>query len=436
METSKPITHHIPGLVLIDHEFSLPLDYSQPGGEQITVFAREVISPGKESEKLPYLVFFQGGPGFAAPRPAQKNGWLKRTLQDYRVVLLDQRGTGRSTPVTYQTLARFASGQAQADYLKHFRADSIVQDAEQIRRSLLGEQGRWSALGQSYGGFCLAHYLSVAPDSLEAAIFTGGLPPLERPAAEVYCATYRRVIEKNQRYYNRYPGDVERAQEIVAYLIDHEVYLPGGDRLTPRRFQQLGLGFGASDGFEQTHYLLEEAFVQGAAGRELSYTFLRGFEHAFAFETNPIFAILHEAIYCQEEASNWAAERGRAAHPEFKISPGQPIYFTGEMIYPWMFDEYKYLRPLKEAAHILAAYAGWPRLYDLPTLRANRVPCVAAVYYDDMYVERAFSEETAHHIQGIKLWVTNEYEHNGLRADGERLLDRLLALLRGDTIAS
>jgi predicted phosphohydrolase len=60
------------------------------------------------------------------------------------------------------------------------------------------------------------------------------------------------------------------------------------------------------------------------------------------------------------------------------------------------------------------------------------VPCVAAVYYDDMYVERAFSEETAAAIRGVKLWVTNEYEHNALRADGERLLDRLLRMLHGE----
>jgi hypothetical protein len=48
-----------------------------------------------------------------------------------------------------------------------------------------------------------------------------------------------------------------------------------------------------------------------------------------------------------------------------------------------------------------------------------------------MYVERSFSEETAGIIRGIKTWITNEYEHNALRVDGERLLDRLLAMLRG-----
>ncbi len=49
-----------------------------------------------------------------------------------------------------------------------------------------------------------------------------------------------------------------------------------------------------------------------------------------------------------------------------------------------------------------------------------------------MYVERTFSEETAAAIGGIKVWVANEYEHNGLRADGERVLDRLLSMLHGD----
>lgn len=427
-----PKIHRLPGLVLTDHEFTLPLDYAQPDGEQIAVYAREVVAPDKEEANLPWLLFLQGGPGFGGPRPMGKTGWLKRALQDYRVLLLDQRGTGRSTPVTYQTLARLPAPQAQADYLKHFRADTIVRDAEQIRRGLVGKETPWSVLGQSYGGFCLAHYLSAAPEGVREGIFAGGLPPLDRPVDDVYRATYQRVLDKNQGYYRRYPDDVERAQEVAAYLAEHEVRLPNGDRLSPRRFQQLGFGFGASDGFEKVHYLLEGAFVQGATGREISYTFLRGIENAFAFETNPIYAILHEAIYCQQAAANWSAERIRAEYPAFEIAPGRPVYFTGEMIYPWMFDEYRYLRPLKEAAEILAAYEGWPRLYDVVTLQKNTVPCVAAVYYDDMYVERTSSEETARCIAELKLWVTNEYQHNALRAEGEALLDRLLKMLHGE----
>jgi len=165
---------------------------------------------------------------------------------------------------------------------------------------------------------------------------------------------------------------------------------------------------------------------------EKSVTLFCEVSNAFSFETNPIYALLHEPCYCEETASNWSAERVRLEYPEFQIKPGQPVFFTGEMVYPWMFDEYKYIRPLKEAADILAKYEGWPHLYDKSILRSNIVPCAALIYYNDMYVERAFSEETARNIRGIKLWITDEYEHDGLRLDGEKVLGRLLDMLCGE----
>ncbi len=424
--------HHLPGIITTGHHFSVPLDYSGSTQEHINVFAREVVAVGKHKTDLPWLLFLQGGPGFPSPRPDSSNGWIKRALQDHRVLLLDQRGTGRSTPLTHQTLARLPSPQAQADYLKHFRADSIVQDAEHIRKHFLGEDQPWSVLGQSFGGFCLTHYLSVAPQGLREAIFTGGLPPLNGTADDVYRATYQRVMGQNRRFYERYPDAVERIHEIVAYLTDHEVHLPGSGRLTPRRFQQLGIEFGFSGGFEKIHYLIEEAFIYGAQGRELSYAFLRGIENIQSFETNPLYVVLHEAIYCQEQASHWAANRVRQEFPEFDIHADQPVFFTGEMVFPWMCEEYAYLRPLKDATDLVAAYDGWPRLYDSTVLQQNTVPAVAAIYYDDMYVERHFSEQTAQAIQGIKLWVTNEYDHSGLRMNGEQILDRLLRMLKGE----
>jgi pimeloyl-ACP methyl ester carboxylesterase len=422
--------HAMPGLAIATHTFAVPLDHARPGGERLTVFAREVVAPEKKDADLPWLVFFQGGPGFGAPRPDGRTGWLKRAVQDYRVLLLDQRGTGNSTPATAQTLALRGSAEAQAEYLVHFRQDAIIADAELIRRELIGDR-KWTALGQSYGGFCVTRYLSAAPEGLAAAIITGGLPTLERTADEIYRATYRRVLDKNRRYFERYPEDQARAREIVDAIARSRVTLPSGGPLSQRRFQQLGIAFGASDGFEKVHYLLEGAFVEGSRGRELSHGFLHGLEASFSFDTAPIYALLQEAEYCQGWASRWAAERIRAEYPEFDIAPGEPVLFTGEMVYPWMYDEYPQLVPLKRVAEILAQHRDWPRLYDARRLAANDVPVVAAMYYDDMYVERALSEETAAAIRGIRVWVTNEYEHNGIRADGERVLDRLLAMLQG-----
>ena len=95
-----------------------------------------------------------------------------------------------------------------------------------------------------------------------------------------------------------------------------------------------------------------------------------------------------------------------------------------------MFDDYGALRPLREAANLLAGYE-WPSLYDPKRLSSCEVPAAAAIYACDMYVERSFSEETAKLIPTMRTWLTNEFEHNGLRADGGRILDRLISLARG-----
>lgn len=417
---------------MLEHEFRVPLDHGAPQRGELSVFAREVVAPGSAATDRPWLVFLQGGPGFESPRPPSKGGWLERAVSDYRVLLLDQRGTGRSSRVCARSLGRLDSPAEQAEYLSHFRADSIVRDAELLRRELVGPEGRWSVLGQSFGGFCAVHYLSTFPESLREVYITGGLPPLMQPAEAVYRATYPRVLDRNRRFYERYPRDVQRAWRIVDCLEAREVSLPGGGRLSPRRFQQLGMAFGQSGGFEQVHYLIEDAFVTSREGPELSFAFLSAVERAQPFDANPLYAVLHEACYAQQAATAWAAERVRGEHPELDPTANERVFFTGEMVYPWMFKEYEQLRSFEEAAHLLAEREDWPLLYDAERLAQNEVPCVATVYDDDMYVERTFSMETARAIAGMRTWVTNEFEHNGLRSEGETILGRMIEMMRGE----
>jgi pimeloyl-ACP methyl ester carboxylesterase len=407
------VRRRIPELTLIEHEFSVPLDHDTPGAETISVFARELIGDRPDAAELPLLVFFQGGPGSEAPRtdsaPAE-GSWLGRALEEYRVLMLDQRGTGRSTPVG--ALDGMSAGQ-QAEYLTHFRADSIVRDAEAVRRELGVE--RWSVLGQSFGGFCVLTYLSFFPDALREAFICGGLPPIGRPTDDVYARTYPRVVERCRRYYERYPDDRERVLEIGRQIEAGALSLPSGDPLTARRFRQLGLMLGMSDGAEKLH-----AIVELPAG---SPAFLHDVEAAVAFARNPLFAIIHEACYADGCVTGWAAER---------LMPDEltdASAFTGEHIYPWMFEDYGALRPLREAAQLLAEHP-WSRLYDETRLAANEVPVGAVIYADDMYVDRELSEETAGRIRGLRPWLTNEFEHNGLRVEGRRILDRLIELVR------
>jgi pimeloyl-ACP methyl ester carboxylesterase len=418
-----------PGTVLTDRTFTVPLDHAKPDGEQIQVFAREVVAADKTSANLPWLVFFQGGPGFGSPRPAGREAWLDRALDDYRVLLLDQRGTARSSPVNRRTLSQAGlDAQAQADYIALFRADSIVADAELIRREVTGGQP-WSILGQSFGGFCAVCYLSQAPGGLREAFITGGLPGLDVTADDVYRATYPKVARRNAEHYERYPMDVQRAKDIARRLAAGDVRLPNGAPLTVETFQTFGQMLGASTGSHTLHYLLEEPF----AGGDLSDDFLHQVGSHVSFSAGPLYALVHEACYGQGAPTNWAAQRVRAKFPEFDaaLDSDAPLLFTGEMIYPWMFENDPVLRPLAEAGEILAQRE-WPRLYDPERLRANEVPVAAAVYFEDMYVPVEFSVPTARTIRGLRPWVTNEYEHDGLRVSDGAVLDRLIGMVRGN----
>lgn len=406
------------------HRFKLPLNYENSDSPLIDVFAREVVDVANADADLPWLVYFQGGPGFPSPRPDARSGWLKRALQNHRILLLDQRGTGLSSPLTHHTLSHLDT-ESQVAMISQFRADNIVRDAEAIREALGAE--KWSILGQSFGGFCALSYLSFYPQSLHRVYITGGVPSLTRHADDVYRATYQRVLDKNKAFFAQFPAAQARCAEIADYLTSHDVKLPNGQTFTVEQFQQIGINLGRSGANLPMYYLLEEAFTETAHGKVLSVSFLQAMLNEQSYQTNPIYAFLHEPIYNQGTSSNWSAHRVRnEEYPEFNYAPGKPFLFTGEMVYPWMFDQMQNLLPLKQAAEALATKSDWPMLYDLDTLAKNTVPVACAVYADDMYVEMDYSRETLRKIPNSRAWITNEYEHNGLRADGERILDTLM----------
>jgi len=255
----------------------------------------------------------------------------------------------------------------------------------------------------------------------------------------VYRAAYPRVARKNAAHYARYPQDVEAVRRIAEHLSAAPAELPGGGQLTVRAFQALGLLLGSGNGSDTLHYLLEDAWVRGSAGLELSDTFLTGAQAKLSFADNPLYAVLHESIYGQRSVdpgpTGWAAEQVRQEFPGFDavqaLEDGTPVRFTGEMIYPWMFETDPALRPLRETADLLARRTDWPDLYAPDALAANQVPVAAAVYHDDMYVDTADSLATATAVRGLRTWVTNEWEHDGLRVSSGQVLDRLIRMVRG-----
>lgn len=445
-------THAVRGLRLTQLHFSVPLDHWAPaGGPQISIHARLVVAADKDATAaaaLPCLIFLQGGPGFESPRPTEASGWVGAAVKDFRVLLIDQRGTGLSSRITAASLQRLGGADAQAEYCSHFRADSIVADCEALRQALGVE--KWTLLGQSFGGFCGCTYLSFAPAGLREALLTGGLAP--RPALpcpqsadEVYSRTFARAQAASERFYSRFPADAAVVRRIVLHLAAAPgggVDLPTGGRLTPRGLQMLGWAFGGVGGFEGVHYLLEAAFDgenESSGACSLSLAFLKGFEAQFSWDSNPLYALVHEACYANGGASGWSAQRVRDS-PQFcdafdaiaAAAGDRPVLFTGEMVFPFIFDEVASLRIVKACAHALAARNWRPSLYDTAALSANAVPTACSVYFDDLYVDFDLSQETLRGIKGARQLVTNELLHSGVREDGPRVLKTLLAMARGE----
>lgn len=494
---TKLASYYVPGLYVEDHSIDVPLDWRGlepatlamgigarhgafpdpiPGApESIKLFYRTVCAPERAHDDLPLLVFLQGGPGGEGPRLTSptSDGWVAEAIKHFRVVLPDQRGTGRSSRVSGQTMARLAAAcgageesgscagagtkvgtevaagcaannetaaRAQADFLKRFLARSIIYDFEYLRLVAFGGKP-WTTLGQSYGGFLTLTYLSLFPTSVTASFTCGGIPHVPARAAEVYAHTFPRMAAKTQLYYARYPEDAARVAAVADRVAAGDVTLPDGSPLTVERLQLLGSDFGMKPSFERMHWLFDHAFEEGdgsapagdPAGCALSDGFLMSVLERTSTAANPLYWTLQEFIYADgaTEPIRWAAEHEKASRAAFGTGE-RPLLFTGEACFPWMFAQMPELKPFEAAVNLLMEDEEFDQIYDPVRLAANEVPLQAAVYFDDMYVDSGLQLDTLSRVGASHAWVTNEFEHDGLH--GDRVFKHLFyeALNRGD----
>jgi pimeloyl-ACP methyl ester carboxylesterase len=457
----------IPGqLHVTELFFEVPKNHARPEAGTLKLFGRSVrkherpivplsASDLAKKEKLPYLVYLEGGPGYGNRQPQQHPLTQIALNRGYQVLYLDYRGTGLSSPINADALVGQGSPQEQANYLKLFRANSIVRDLEAVRLCLTEdfeeEKKVWSIFGQSFGGFVSLTYLSKYPQSLRESFLTGGLAPVKRTADEVYFATFKKVIERNIAYYNKYPEDVHNVRRLAEYITTtggkEGILLPGGGKLTLQQFLSIGLAFGGHGGLDEVHALVLRLVTDLDQFSFFTRASLAAFESQFSFDTHPIYAILHEAIYNYKPglASNFAAHRVGKELRSFQWlkdpteflaaqSTDQPLVFSGEMVFPFHFENSPELVRIKEAAHILAKTEDWDEsLYDEDQLSRNEVPVYAASYIDDMYVDFDLARETAALVKGIKVLETNSWYHDAVRSRPDEVIGHLFKL-RDDTI--
>lgn len=465
-------TYYLPGLCVEDHSVDVPLDWrgtspalfagvDDPGpsrlcaesaalepdpafaGKKIRLFYRTVCLPQNVGRDLPAIVYLQGGPGGAGPRvlDSQSDGWLAEAVKHFRVVLPDQRGTGRSSAVDGHLMDRLREealacgadpARLQANYLKRFLADSIVRDFEYLRLTEFGG-ARWVTLGQSYGGFLTLCNLSTFPHGVAASFVGGGIPHVPASAKDVYAHTFPRMVSKTNAWYEKYPVDRERVGLLADRLAVGDVLLPDGSPFSVRRLQLCGGGLGMKPAPERLHNLLDLAFSDGdgsvqsalnAAGGDISKVYVnRGFVESVQSLTgsasDPLYWTLQEFIYADgnlDEPIRWAAAHEAEGRHEFSTA-ARPLMFFGEAMFPWMFQEDPALKPFAPAMDVLMEDTKFGQLYDIDQLARNAVPLRCAVYFDDLYVDSGLQLDTLARVGNSRAWVTNEFEHDGLHGD-------------------
>ena len=173
-----------------------PLDPTQPQGVQIDVhFA--VLAALARNKKPDPVFFFAGGPGQSAMSLAgSASRLLARLLNRRDVVLIDQRGTGRTAPLVCdedrptQPLAQMADPQRQLARtqacrlklqalphgdLRQYTTVIAMQDADAVRQALGAAQ--INLVGGSYGTRAALDYMRQFPQAVRRVVVDGVAPP-------------------------------------------------------------------------------------------------------------------------------------------------------------------------------------------------------------------------------------------------------------------
>lgn len=404
----------------------------------------------------PLTVYLCGGPG--SDNPAFASPGLTKLLLDRigtPVLYLSYRGTwpkkddGKllENRITAATFAGLKPEQA-AQRLMLYLQDSIVADFEAVRlylNKLCNKDIKFALVGQSYGGWIAMTYLSFLPESLARGWLAGGMPPVGKKPDEVYTALYKRVVKRNEKYYENYPEDVGRVWEIVQFLAGLNdgkgIKLPDGQWLSARGFLTMGRHFGSSEGFRKVH-----ALVESFDRHDKQYYGFENVEMVFRLRERPLYAVLHEAIYCYGVGvvPDWAAQRIGMGQPgghyawvnkefqfKYDASKAPPaLYFSGEMIFDFMLrDAGEDQNAFVAASEMLAQYKDWPELYDVNALESNTVPLTALMYPEDMFVDYTLSEKAAGMVKNCEpLKAPDDWAHADLKSNPVAVGAKLFAL--------
>ncbi|MET7616822.1 alpha/beta hydrolase [Streptomyces sp. NPDC005408] len=264
---------------------TVPLDYAEPSGRQISLTVSRVKASGTAAEYQGAFVYNPGGPGASSmyfPLAARLPEW-KRIAGAYDIVGYSPRGVGRSAPLSCQdpadfskapTLApvhpsasykkeRIARAQAYAqgcasnagESLRHYTSLNNARDLD-VLRAALGRQ-KLTFMGASYGTYFGALYATLFPSHVRRMVFDSAVNPERREiwyrsnldqslAFESRWADFRAWVAKHDRTYHlgATPEAVANSYERVRARL---ALKPAGGVVGPGQLHAAFLGAGYYD---------------------------------------------------------------------------------------------------------------------------------------------------------------------------------------------
>lgn len=399
------------GFEVKEHTIEVPWDRSDPSLGNLELFAREIYA----DPSAPPLAYFQGGPGNPGPRSMMP--WIPEALKHYRIFLIDERGTGRSTPID-----KSRPELIDVAHLSRLRPPDIAADAEELRKHLGFE--KWDLLGNSFGGICIGSYMSYYPEGIGRAMLTGSIPPFGI-SADFYNDKILDLLERRvKKIYKKAPWIEDRIREVSEYLNHNEEFLPTGERLTSQRFRFVGVMLGEEHGWEKLAILLEEPFHREGGRKHLRSDFLATVGMIVSTETNPMWPVVHEQIFggFTEGSVDWSCERVYNQREGFELDAdpgGKTFYPFGNAFFRFHFDEDPAQQPFRDVVHEIFQKTDWQAVANQEQLLQNEVPAAVLLYEDDMFIPFEFASSIVEKIPNMNLVTHPEYQHDAIYRHGD-----------------
>ena len=221
--------------------YSVPENYAEPDGKHIELFVAKIASMSKNPEPDPFTLL-AGGPGQSATEAYMiSRGALEKVRKQRDIILVDQRGTGKSNQMQCQ--------QEEDDYADSYNYDSekvkvmtrtcleelpgdprfystsiAVKDLDAVRQAIGFEQ--WNVWGGSYGTRVAQHYLRRYPQHTRTVVLDAVAPPPLNLGPDIALESQRAVNQMTARCaedtvcQKTFPELGKNINELVARLKD------------------------------------------------------------------------------------------------------------------------------------------------------------------------------------------------------------------------